>query len=249
MIADFIGASSAVLCALTLLRSWLHEDHADYAAIFGFTTLLQEYEGAALSNDGRALLDRICAAASKLDRLINEVLEYSRAGQATLTRRPIALTELAREVTADLLVQYPQASLHIGELPSVSGDPTMLRQVLQNLIGNALKFSAHQAHPQIEVNCEHCDGETVFYVRDNGSGFDMRYAEKLGGLFQRLHSEREYPGSGVGLAIVQRLIERHGGRIWAKSEVGAGATFFFTVPEPAGGPDYTVGRRLSAREF
>ncbi len=216
------------------LRSFAHTISHDLRtplrAIIGFATLLTEDEGDRLSEHGRALLERVCNAGHKLSRLIDDILQYSHAAQAALTRHPVSLTQLAQEVTGELLVQYPNASVKVHDVPNVSGDPTMLRQVVQNLIGNALKFSSRQAHAHVEVNCERRDRELVFYVRDNGAGFDMSYADKLGSLFKRLHTEREYPGSGVGLAIVQRLIERHGGRLWAQSEPGAGATFYFTVP-------------------
>ena len=219
------------------LRSFAHTASHDLRsplrAIISFATMITENEGDKLSVQGRALLQRICAAGLKLNRLIDDILHYSHAGQAELSRRPVALDQLAQEVAAELQVQYPNATVSIAELPNVSGDSTMLRQVLQNLIGNALKFSVLQSQPRVEVNWLQQNAEIVFFVRDNGAGFDMRYADKLGIMFQRLHHEREFPGSGVGLAIVHRLIERHGGRLWATSEIDAGATFFFTVPSPA----------------
>jgi len=216
-----------------------HDLRAPLRAIISFATMIGETEGDKLSGQSSALLQRISTAGLKLNRLIDDILQYSHAGQAELSRRPVALDQLAQEVAAELHVQYPSATVSVAELPRVSGDSTMLRQVLQNLIGNALKFSAKQSQPRVEVNWLRQNEEIVFYVRDNGAGFDMRYADKLGAMFQRLHHEREFPGSGVGLAIVHRLIERHGGRLWAKSEAGAGATFFFTVPGSV--PEETSG--------
>lgn len=210
-----------------------HDLRAPLRAIIGFATIVKEEEADNLSERGRVLLERVCAAGAKLNHLLNDILEYSHASQAALSRRPVALGQLAREVADELLVHYPRAKVQIDALPEVCGDPMMLRQVLQNLIGNALKFSARREHPQVAVSWSLHDDEIVFHVRDNGVGFDARYADHLGKLFQRLHSEREYPGSGVGLAIVQRLLERHGGRLWAQGGVDAGATFYFTIPTAA----------------
>ncbi len=207
-----------------------HDLRAPLRAIIGFATMIDRDEGDKLSDQGRALLKRICAAGSKLGHLIDDILRYSQAGQAELSHRAVGLAQMAQGVAAELREQYPNATVSVAELPRVWGDSTMLRQVLQNLIGNALKFSVRQAQPRVEVNWLRQNGEVVFYVRDNGAGFDMRYADKLGAMFQRLHHECEFPGSGIGLAIVQRLIERHGGQLWARGEVGVGATFFFTVP-------------------
>ncbi len=206
-----------------------HDLRAPLHAIIGFATTLGQ-EADKLSEQGRGLLKRICSAGSKLNQLIDDILQYSHAGRAELVRSPVTLEQLAQEVAAELQEQYPTAMVDIAELPRVKGDSTMLRQVLQNLIGNALKFSVRRTQPRVEVNWLRQGDEVVFYVRDNGAGFDMRYADKLGIMFHRLHHEHEFPGSGVGLAIVHRLIERHGGRLWASSEVGGGATFFFTVP-------------------
>jgi light-regulated signal transduction histidine kinase (bacteriophytochrome) len=119
-------------------------------------------------------------------------------------------------------------------LPVVDADRAMLRQILENLIGNAFKYSARSEHPSIQIEVQPLAGETVFHIRDNGVGFDMQYAGKLFGMFQRMHTEGQFPGTGVGLAIVKRLIERHDGRIWAESEVGRGTIFFFTLERPAG---------------
>jgi PAS domain S-box-containing protein len=207
-----------------------HDLRAPLRAINGFSRLLQENERAHLSDDGQGMLDRIAANSSKLGALIDEVLEYSRAAQKTLHRAPVDLGKLARSIAEEMAGDYPAARVDVAALPLVEGDATMLHQVLQNLIGNALKFSAGCGAPQVEVGCSREGGEQVFFVRDNGAGFDMRYADRLFGMFQRLHSEKDFPGTGVGLAIVKRLIERHGGRIWAKSGPDTGATFFFTVP-------------------
>jgi signal transduction histidine kinase len=143
---------------------------------------------------------------------------------------PVDLGKLARGIADELQAQYPAARIALAALPIVDGDATMLHQIMQNLIGNALKFSAGRTDARVEAGWREENGERVFFVRDNGAGFDPRYADRLFGMFQRLHSEKEFPGTGVGLAIVKRLVERHGGRIWAESEPNAGATFSFTLP-------------------
>jgi len=209
-----------------------HDLRAPLRAIIGFVALITQEERNRLTDEGRNLLDRISAAAGKLNRLIEDILHYSRAGQTALSNRQVALDQLAQEITVELQAQYPNTRIRIGQLPQVNGDPTMLRQVVQNLLGNALKFSAQRTQPEVEFNWQEQNGQIVFFVRDNGAGFDMRNAHLLGTMFQRLHSDREFPGNGVGLAIVQRLVERHGGRLWATSELNAGATFFFTLSKP-----------------
>ena len=181
----------------------------------------------------RSMLARIETAGARLDRLIDSILDYSRAGLRDMVRRPVALRALAQEVFESLHPQYPHAQLIMGDLPTIAGDPTMLRQVLENLIGNALKFSVGATQPIVEINSRTADGEVIYYVRDNGVGFDPHYTDQLFGMFRRLHNDREFPGTGVGLAIVKRLIERHGGRIWPQSQPGSGATFFFTLGDDA----------------
>jgi light-regulated signal transduction histidine kinase (bacteriophytochrome) len=140
------------------------------------------------------------------------------------------MAELARGVAAELVPEYPRAQVQVGDLPPTAADPALLRQVWMNLIGNALKYSSGQSAPRVEVggraNGEHAE----YWVRDNGAGFDERYAHKLFGVFQRLHGAHEFPGTGVGLAIVQRVVLRHGGRVWAAGKRGEGARFSFALP-------------------
>jgi light-regulated signal transduction histidine kinase (bacteriophytochrome) len=170
-----------------------------------------------------------------MDQLIVGLLEFSQAGRRPIQRVALDMTALARAAAAEVLAGYsgPAAELSIAELPACAGDVTVIRQVWCNLIGNALKYSAKRVQPRIEVS-GHADGSELCYqVRDNGAGFDMRYAEKLFGVFQRLHGETEFAGTGVGLAIVQRIIARHGGRIWAESKPDQGACFTFSLPRIA----------------
>ena len=172
---------------------------------------------------------RIAQNAVKLGQLIDDILAYTRAGSLALERHEVDLERLVRGLANELQQSYPATAIAVGALPRVMGDPTMLHQVLQNLLANACKFSAQREQPAVEVGVREARGAAVFFVKDNGAGFDMRYAGKLFGMFQRMHTESEFAGTGVGLSIVKRLIDRHGGGIWAESEPDCGATFFFTL--------------------
>ena len=213
-----------------------HDLRAPLRAINGFSEILLDSEQAVLSEEGKTLLDRVARNASRMGELIDDILEYSRSSRQEMAPREIDLRELVEGVVDELLPAYPDARVDIGPLPSVRGDATMLAQVMQNLVGNALKFSAKCEKPEVEIGLTMADGERVFFVRDNGAGFDMQYSAKLFGMFQRMHHESQFPGTGVGLAIVKRLIERHGGRIWAEAAPGKGATFHFTLATPSGKP-------------
>ena len=179
------------------------------------------------------MLDRIIAGARKMDRLIQDILDYSRAERMTRRDVPIDMAKLVPEVVQDLASQYPGAVFTAGELPRITADLTMVKQILANLIGNAFKFSSKRADPRIEVGASIVNGVPEFYVRDNGAGFNQKYAGKLFNLFQRMHSEQEFPGTGVGLALVKRLIEFHGGRISAESEPDIATEFRFTLAPDA----------------
>src|SRR5208282_2312194 len=163
--------------------------------------------------------------------LIVALLEFSRAGRTALHREPIEMTPLAEAAASEARALYtgPEPLIEIGELPPALGDATVMRQVWTNLIGNALKYSAKRSQPRVQIGGRVENGEAIYQVKDNGAGFDMRYADKLFGVFQRLHSAEEFEGTGVGLAIVQRVIHRHGGRVWAAAEPDRGATFYFTL--------------------
>jgi light-regulated signal transduction histidine kinase (bacteriophytochrome) len=169
--------------------------------------------------------------------LIDDMLELSRVGRAELTRAQARLTDLARALADELSRREPerQVTFVIEDGLVADADSRLLRVVLDNLLGNAWKFTAKVAQPRVELGSERRGGETVFFVRDNGAGFNMAYAHKLFSPFQRLHSEAEFPGTGIGLATVQRIVDRHGGRVWAESAVGHGATVFFTLPSAGDG--------------
>jgi len=207
-----------------------HDLRAPLRALNGYAHLLKESQAGKLGQEDVHLLDRIGHNAEKMGQLIDDILEYSRTTRQALNPAPVELAPLVAEIVAEQAESHPAARFEIGRLPCVEGDAAMLRQVFANLIGNALKFSSGRAEPRIEIGAEAADAMLHCHVRDNGTGFDMSYADKLFSLFQRLHRESEFPGTGVGLAIVKRIVERHGGRIWAEAAPDAGAAFHFTLP-------------------
>jgi light-regulated signal transduction histidine kinase (bacteriophytochrome) len=210
-----------------------HDLRAPLRAINGFSKLLLESEGDKLAADSMHMLERVAHNASRMGELIDDILDYSRSARADMKKTNVDTAALASAIVAELRDSYPATTFNCGALPVVHGDATMLRQVLFNLIDNAGKFSSGKSDARVDIDCTAAGGEYVFSVRDNGAGFDMRYADKLFGMFQRMHNESRFPGTGVGLAIVKRLIERHGGRVWAESEPDKGAAFFFALPAAA----------------
>jgi PAS domain S-box-containing protein len=210
-----------------------HDLRAPLRAIDGWAqALLDDFSGQ-LGEVGCQLLDRQRAASQRMGVLIDDLLRLSRLTRQPLTCQSVAPAALVKRVWEELRAAHPSqaAELVMGPLPECQADPALLTQVFVNLLGNAWKFSSGSAHPRIEVGSQAgADGGHIFFVKDNGVGFDMTYAHKLFGAFQRLHSHHEFPGTGIGLAIVQRIIRRHGGRIWAESVLGEGATFYFTLP-------------------
>jgi signal transduction histidine kinase len=215
-----------------------HDLRAPLRTVDSFAQILAEDFGASLGEEGARIIETIRGGSKKMDQLIVGLLEFSRAGRHQFDMALIDMTLLAQAAGAEAVAGYggPVPKLEVGELPSVSGDVTVLRQVWCNLIGNALKYSSKRALPEVTVSGRIVDTEAVFQVKDNGAGFDMRYANKLFGVFQRLHSAQEFPGTGVGLAIVQRIIQRHGGRIWASGVPDAGACFEFALPLAVAAP-------------
>jgi signal transduction histidine kinase len=177
-------------------------------------------------------LERVVGATERMGQLIDDLLNLSRVTRADLVRRSLDLSAKARSIVENLRRTAPQRSTEfvIADGVSADGDPRLVRIVLENLLGNAWKFTANTPAARIEFGATTApDGRVTCYVRDNGAGFDMAYVDKLFGAFQRLHSMAEFPGTGIGLATVQRVILRHGGRVWAEAEVGKGATFYFTL--------------------
>lgn len=210
-----------------------HDLRAPLRHIEGFAQLLGRQSADRLDETGRRHLEVISSSARKLGVLIDELLNFSRMGRAEMRQTPTEMAKLVAEAVNELEATPGERRVEwrIGPLPSVAGDPAMLRQVWRNLLGNAVKYSRQRERPVIEVahRVEGSDGH-VFSVRDNGAGFDMDYAGKLFGVFQRLHAESEFEGTGVGLANVRRIVERHGGRVWAEGTPGVGAIFYFFLP-------------------
>ena len=206
-----------------------HDLRAPLRAITGLTAMLLQDVAPKLNENEHKLFERIRSNAGRMSALIDDLLEFTRMSRSTLRRTRVPLQALVGEIIEELREAYPGTEVCVGELPEVTADRQMLRQALLNLIGNALKFSGKIGRPCVEIGCTVAGGETVYFVRDNGAGFDMRYADKLFGVFQRLHRFDEFEGTGVGLAIVHQIIHRHGGRVWAEGAPGRGATFFFTT--------------------
>ena len=232
-----------------------HDLRAPLRHVDGFANLLQKHAASTLDDKGRRYMEAISESAKHMGRLIDDLLLFSRMGRVELRRTPVNLNELVSDVLRDLRQETEGRRIvwKLGSLPEVRGDPAMLRQVVVNLIANAVKYTRPREEARIEVGTltpalsrgpvapsvatgdgrRDGEGEIVIFVKDNGAGFDMQYAHKLFGVFQRLHSAREFEGTGIGLANVQRIIGRHGGRVWAEGKVNEGAAFFFSLPKLA----------------
>jgi light-regulated signal transduction histidine kinase (bacteriophytochrome) len=210
-----------------------HDLRAPLRAIDGFSKMLEKDLEGVLEGETRRKFETIQRNAQQMGQLIDDLLAFSRLGRAPLEMRPVDMGRLANGVVDDQKSINPGRELRItvDNVPASWGDSTLLRQVLVNLISNAIKFTKPRETAVIEVGGREDDGEYVYYVKDNGVGFDMAYVDKLFGVFQRLHSTREFEGTGVGLAIVQRIVHRHGGRVWAEGHIGEGATLYFSLPE------------------
>ncbi len=209
-----------------------HDLRSPLRAIDGYTRILMEDHGESLGAEARRVSGIVCDEARRMGRLIDDLLAFSRLSRAQMQRVPIDMGALVKTVLLESTGQEDRerVDFRVGPLPPASGDPMLIRQVWLNLVSNAIKFSSKRERAVIEIGGRRSGGENVYSVRDNGAGFDMRYAGKLFGVFQRLHSEKEFEGTGVGLAIVQRIIHRHGGRVWAEGEVDKGAVFHFSLP-------------------
>ncbi len=211
-----------------------HDLRAPLRHVLGYADLLKGGLGPAVDEKSRHYLDCVMASVEGMGQLIDDLLEFSRLGRAEMRRGMADLNQLVREVLHDLEGDSKGRDIawKIAPLPQVQGDPAMLRLVLTNLIGNALKYTRPRAQAEIEIGCAPGEGhETIVFIRDNGVGFNPEYADKLFGVFQRLHLAEDFEGTGIGLANVRRIIQRHGGRTWAEGAVDAGATFYFSLPE------------------
>jgi PAS domain S-box-containing protein len=208
-----------------------HDLRAPLRAIEGFSGILLEDHAASLNEEGKRLLQVVRKNSLHMSQLIDDLLSFSRIARKDFIKKRVPMADLARVVVEDLRQGQKESTISVGELPDAFGDTALLRQVWVNLLSNAFKFSRHTPSPRIEIGARKGARETVYYVRDNGVGFDMKYAGKLFGVFQRLHSIEEFEGTGVGLAIVQRIVHKHGGRVWAEARVNEGATFYFSLPK------------------
>ena len=207
-----------------------HDLRAPLRAIAGFVQILDEEQRDRLDDQGRHYLERIKVNAQRMGELIDDLLAFSRIGRTTMVRQTVDLMQIATTVARDLIAASGRdIELNVSSLHPCYGEGALINQVFVNLIANAIKFTAKVAKPVITIGCT-SNGVTTYFVRDNGVGFDERYAEKMFGVFQRLHRSDEYEGTGVGLAIVHRIVTRHGGRVWAEGKPNEGATFYFTLP-------------------
>ncbi len=209
-----------------------HDLRAPVRAVIGYTTAIEEDYSACLDDEGRRLLAVVRDEASRMGDLIDDLLAFSRLGRQPIVTATVNMMALTSEVANEQarVAGVPPSIFSIDDLPPVHGDRVLLRQVMVNLLSNAVKYSSKNEHINVRIWATTEDGRTVFHVQDNGVGFDMTYADKLFGVFQRLHRSDEFPGTGVGLAIVKRIIQRHGGSVWADARLGAGATFSFDLP-------------------
>ena len=205
-----------------------HDLRAPLRAVDGFAQMFEEDYGKQLDPEGKRLIGVVRSNARRMDELINDLLELSRLGRADIARSSVDMAALAREVVWEL--DAGKAAVDVAALAPALGDRALLKQVWINLIGNAVKYSAKADQPRVEIGARADGKQNVYWVRDNGAGFDMKYADKLFGVFQRLHTVEEFPGTGVGLAIVHRVVTRHGGRVWAEAARNQGACFYFTLP-------------------
>jgi PAS domain S-box-containing protein len=214
-----------------------HDLRAPLRHILGFVDLLQKSAGPSLSEKSLRHLTTISQSAKRMGDLIDDLLAFSRLGQSEIQKTEVNLDGLVRETLADFQAETRERNIvwMIHALPVVRADRALLRLVLVNLISNAMKFTSARTEARIEIGFAPAgSGETAIFIRDNGAGFDPKYTEKLFGVFQRLHSQSEFEGTGIGLANVQRIIGRHGGRVWAEGVVDAGATFYFSLPKQNG---------------
>jgi hypothetical protein len=211
-----------------------HDLRAPLRAVVGFASILAQDHMASLPADARDLVEHLVKAGQQGEQLVEDLLRFSRLGRQSLSKQQTDVARMVRDVVDGIRREQPDRSIEVivHDLPSVYADPALLRQVFENLLSNAFKFTRARRIAHVEIGQQVVDGESAFFVRDNGAGFDMRYATRLFGVFQRLHTQEEFAGTGVGLCLVQRIVQRHGGRIWAEAAVDAGATFYFTLPAP-----------------
>lgn len=208
-----------------------HDLRAPLRHIAGFSAVVLKDHSAQLDQEGRSLLGRVGAAVQRMADLIDGLLALSRTARGQLARGPVDLSPEAKAIFSRLRLTEPDRDVvvEVAESMPANGDPLLLEALLENLLGNAWKFTSKKPRAHIEVGIDETKTPPIYFVRDDGAGFDMAWADKLFGVFQRLHARDSFPGTGIGLATVQRIVRKHGGRIWAESEVDRGATFYFTL--------------------
>jgi light-regulated signal transduction histidine kinase (bacteriophytochrome) len=209
-----------------------HDLRAPLRAIRGYTKILMEDYAPNLEEDAQNMMNAVTANAERMSQLIDDLLSFSRMGKKEMNIRDVNMKNIAHEALNGIKATNGnslKAKITIHELLPTKADSTLMNNVFTNLISNAIKYSSKNNAPEVEVNSFHRDGENIYYVKDNGVGFDMKYYDKLYGVFQRLHSTAEFEGTGVGLALVKRIITRHGGRVWAEAEPNKGATFYIAL--------------------
>ena len=209
-----------------------HDLRTPLRAIEGFSRIVMEEYRDKIDDEGKRLLTIVRDNVSRMGHLIDDILAFSRAGRKDLFTQPVDMAELAKTTLEELTpsMQGRDLKVELGALPSTQGDAAMLHQVLTNLIENAVKFTKSKDHAVIDISGRGGDGETIYCVKDNGAGFDMRFSDRLFGVFQRLHGADEFEGTGIGLAIIKRIVSRHRGRVWAEGKPGEGAAFYFALP-------------------
>jgi signal transduction histidine kinase len=209
-----------------------HDLRAPLRAVHGYAQIMREDYESILDEEGKRILEAIKSNAKKMGALIDDLLAFSRLGRKEIQETKIDMNQLVDEVVIGINNSITHhAKIYVASLHSIRGDNVLLYQVVFNLVSNAIKYSSKKSEPEIKISSEKKEGALVFSVSDNGAGFEMAYADKLFGVFQRLHTQNEFEGTGVGLAIVHRIIEKHGGKVWAEGNVGEGAAFFFMLPE------------------
>lgn len=208
-----------------------HDLQAPLRAINGFSQIIVEDYGSSLDSEGQRYLKLIQENSRFMGQLIQDLLSFSRLGRREISMDEINMEQLAKEVFENLLEQNPgrKVQFNLDHLPIAWGDPSMIRQVFTNLLSNALKFTRNCEIAKIDVGYRKEGKEVIYFIKDNGAGFDMRYVDKLFGVFQRLHTTEEFEGTGIGLALVKRIITRHGGRVWGEGAINQGACFYFTL--------------------
>jgi two-component system NtrC family sensor kinase len=210
-----------------------HDLRSPLRAVSGFSSMLVRDHAAEMSLEAQRLLQNVSAAAQRMEQLIEDLLRFARLGRQPLSKQRVRVAQLVQEVLKEFDKEQADraADIRVGNLPDVVADAPLLKQVFINLLSNAFKFTRERDRAIIEIDCQCHKEESIFSIRDNGAGFDMQYAAKLFGVFQRFHRQDQFAGTGVGLSLVQRIINRHGGRIWAEAGVDKGATFHFALPE------------------